>query len=592
MPSAFRGARVERGRALAHAAEVRALPAILLLCACGTGPATGAPPPEVPVAAHWPDGTRFCTSLGPSVPDEPPWRAAAVWWREALRQTVAFELHDGHDRALPNLELTIDPVAHKLAACLRSGTAEIALAGGAFAPDDLPAAIDRLAWSARLALGESVAPPVAVAAGTSAIPWVVLATDDAQLLLRDGGIVAAQKLLLEARRRDGASPFVLDALASITLLRGELAAAERIAREALGYGNRLLPTTQHRLARTMLLARASQSPDRATEHDRELATLGAVAHRERPHDPQPEFSLALADNFLGDFAASCARLTALAPRLPDQPIVAYHLGWAHLGAGQAAAAAPWFERAAARLPAGWLLLPRSIALYECGRHDELSTLLQRQRDDDSAESLALRYDVLRMQAAHALLRGDGPAARELLLATMRWLLKNPLVLAKRAGEFAETGEVLVRLGGAAELPSLLAAVQQQHTGKPVADACSYVDGLARTSAGGGPVAAEANLGGGDNAWAARLAAWRHEVRGEVADMQAELARATRLSSSPMTTALLAQALRTSARMAEAEQLGATLRAEMRTFRLREPCRHPLLGPELAFAFVVAGADQH
>lgn len=58
----------------------------------------------------------------------------------------------------------------------------------------------------------------------------------------------------------GAAPFVLDGTASLLLLRGDFATAERTAREALGYENRLLPTTRHRLARTLLLARASLDP--------------------------------------------------------------------------------------------------------------------------------------------------------------------------------------------------------------------------------------------------------------------------------------------------------------------------------------------
>src|SRR5436190_21885693 len=352
LPSAFRGRHVERRRARAHAAPVRApIAALLLAAACGTAPAPVPPPPDVPLAVRWPDGTRFRTALASTVPDELPWRAAATWWREALRQSVAFELQDdpgGSDhRSLPCLELTIDPAAKKLAACLRTETGEQALAGGELRADDLPGAIDRLAWSARLALGEAATAPVPVGAGTSANGWVAAATDDAQLLLRDGGLAPAQRLLLDARRRDGGSPYVLDALASITLLRGELAAAERIAREALGYEQRLLPTTQHRLARTLLFARASQSPGRAAEFDRDLLTFGTVAHRERPHDPQPEFSIALADNFLGNFAAALPRLQALEPRLSGQPIVAYHLGLAHLCSGDAAAAVPWFERAAA-----------------------------------------------------------------------------------------------------------------------------------------------------------------------------------------------------------------------------------------------------
>src|SRR5690606_20099387 len=136
----------------------------------------------------------------------------------------------------------------------------------------------------------------------SRVPAVVLAVDDARALAHDGGFRAAERALRDARARDGASPFVLDGLAALALLRGEVALAERTALEALGYESRLLPSTRHRLARTMLLARASAAPDAAAARDRELLELGAAGQRERPHDPEPLLSLALALDFLGEFA--------------------------------------------------------------------------------------------------------------------------------------------------------------------------------------------------------------------------------------------------------------------------------------------------
>lgn len=589
MASAFPGPRIEWQRAPRNADAVPA-PArfLLLLCAaCSSSPPSPRlpqPTPQVPVVAAWPAGTRCRATLASTVPDELPWRAAGVWWREALRQSVAFEVSEADDTALPAIELSIDRQAHTVAAVWRDGPRERALAGGRFTDGELPAALDTLAWSARLALGESAPAPLPIAAGTSAVPTVVLAVADAMALLRDGGLQAAQRILRDARSRDGAAPFVLDGLASLALLRGELDAAERLAREALGYEARLLPTTQHRLARTLLLARASRDPERAAEHDRELRTLAEVAGRERPHDPEPQLSAALAANFLAEFAEARALLTGLAARLPEQPIVAYHLGWACLGSGDAAASAPWFERAAARLPAGWVLLPRAVALYESGQTGALQDLLTAQLQETTDDE-PLRHDLLRMQAALALLTGDREGARTQLLATLTWLLKHPLVLRQRAGEFAEQGALLVRLGAGTELPPLLVAIQQQHSGGEIADACTFLAALADVHRRHERLpAAEGSLArGGDSPWASLLAAYAHELRGEVADMQEALGRAARLANSPMTKALLARGLHAAGRTEEARRLLTTLRGELRTIHLRKPCKHPLLGPELAFA---------
>ena len=69
-------------------------------------------------------------------------------------------------------------------------------------------------------------------------------------------------------------------------------------------------------------------------------------------------------------------------------------------------------------------------------------------------------------------------------------------------------------------------------------------------------------------------------------MQAALARAARLSDSPMTKALLARSLRAVGKNQEADLLRDTLRREMLALHLRRPCEHPLFGPELAFAFLL------
>jgi tetratricopeptide (TPR) repeat protein len=579
-------------------ADVRcSLSPLRLLAVLSLSAACSAPPdapramvidrPTVPLAVQWPAGQRFRVALAATVEDSERSRAALVWWREALRQTVAFELHEASGRDLPELVLSLGPERGPIAAVLRTADGERALAGTAPRDRELPAMLDELAWATRMALGETCEPPVPIALGTSRSPKVLLAVDDAMVMLRDGSIEPAYRLLLQARRLDGGSPFVLEALAAVELLRGQLPTSERIATEALGYPLRLLPTVQHRLLRTLLLVRASRPGAPAAQFDQELQRLGEVGRRERPHDPQPEFTTALAENFLGAFAAARPRLQALRTRLPDQPIVAYHLGWACLGSGDAAAAIDPLEFAAARLPVPWLLLPRAIALHEAGRHDELLALLERLRADGDGDGRGLEHELNRMLAAAALLRGDAAGARKLLVADLVWLLQHPQLLAQRVGEFAEQGALLVRLGGDEQLPSLLAAVQQQHAGEPVADACAFVSGLLEVRRRRERLTAlEDQLArGGDSVFEALLCAYAHELRGELADQQAALSRASRLGDSPLTKTLLARCLVQAGRRDEGTALLQRLRQELRTIALRQRCQHPLCGPELAYAFV-------
>lgn len=569
--------------------RVPASAGLCLLVACHAGPAVEAPRPDVPLAVAWPPGTRFRTEVADGLPDEPRWRALAVWWREALHQTVAFGLTEAADRTTPVLELTVAPDARALAAVLRTPDGERALAGESFADGELLAAIDRLAWATRIALGEDADAPRPVAAITSADPIVALAVDDAQRLLATGAFASAERTLRAARPRDGGAPFLLEGIAALDLLGGNARTAERVCREALGYEIRLSPTVRHRLARTLLQARASQDPPGAATFDRELLQLALVTRRERPHDDEPALSEALAHNFLGDFAAARRQLTELRVRLPERAVVAYHLGWACLADGAPHEAVEHLAEAALRMPGPWVLLPRAIALYEAGEHDQLEHVLAATLDEFSrSDDDVLVHQVQRMQAAHALLRGQQDAACDLLLADLRWLLRHPVALEARAGELAEEGAVLVRLGGASELPSLLTAVQRQHPATAVADACAFVGGMVEVSSRRDRLPElEAELSrGGESAWSARLKAFAHEQRGEVGDMQVELAHAAQLSASPMTKALLAHSLRAVGRAAEADELHAALRRELTTLHLRKPCQHPLYGPELAFAFAL------
>jgi len=552
------------------------------------------PTPEVDVVVRWPAGTSFVATVQKNLPDRPKWRAAAHWWRQAVGQTERFSLATDALRQqpeVPQLELTIEPRAKTLTVLVRTGKEQQQLTSCSFAEDsatpDLMSAIDHAAWCTRLALGEEAKTPHAVAAITSSQPAVVNAIADATELLHSGAFISANQTLRLARQGDGGAPFVLEPLAAMELLRGDADRAERIATEALSYEERQSATVQHRLARTLLMARATLRPQDASSFDRQMLTLAKVARRERPHDEEPVWTAALAHNFLGEFDQARPLLEKLQLRRPDHAFVPYHLGWACLGTGDAAAAADHLKRAAMRLPPTWVLLPRAIALYESGRREELEALLQAARTDyPRNDSDSINHAVLRMQAANALLTGKHDLARKLLLEDLRWLARNPRTLAGLAGELSEAGAVLIRLGSAKELPMLLAAIQKRHTGTLVADATAFLSGMHQVQTTGKRATAieRALARDGDNAWSSMLAAFAHEQRGEVGEMQNDLARASRLSSSPMTKALLAHSLRKVGKMKEAALLQDTLRTEMVRLHLRQTCQHPLFGPELAYAY--------
>ena len=554
------------------------------------------PTPNVAVVVPWSDGTRFTASVNGDLPDVPVWRAVSVWWQEALGQTERFSLASQSVLNPPDLqrcELTVDPELMSLLVTLHTSTQQVELTQASFAPTSptpsLLQAIDLVAWQTRLALGEKAAEPKAVAAITSANPNVVVAVADAVALMNDGGFSSSHRALRVARQRDGGAPFVLDRLSYLELLRGDADAAERISREALSYVERASGTVQHRLLRTLLMARSARSASEAESFDQQLATLASVARLERPYDDEPIWTAALAHNFQGEFEEARGLLEQLLLRKPGDPFVSYHLGWACLGLNDATVAANHLAAAAVQLPEPWVLLPRAIALFEAGLHEELEALFIRVLAETTrSERDPLIHQVRRMQAAHAILLNQPDRARTLLFQDLSWLQSNPLVLTNHVGEFAEEGALLVRLGSLEELPILLAAVQKQHVASIAADASAFISGMHQVQTTGVRARKlEQELGrDGDSPWASLLAAFAHERLGEVGDMQSQLATAARLSGSAMTKALLAKSLRAVGKELEARQLREALRRELVQIHLRRSCQHPLFGPELAYAFVL------
>jgi hypothetical protein len=369
-------------------------------------------------------------------------------------------------------------------------------------------------------------------------------------------------------------------------MQGNPSDARKFAQEALSLSSRLSPTTTHRLLRTMLLARASLEPQLAARYDEELATLAQVGMRERPHDPEPRLTEVIADNFCARFEHALAMAERLLARLPSHPAVHYHAGWAALGAGQHKRSADAFRIAAVAMPLGATVVPRSIALFEAGAQTELAALLAATAADPSVQASPALHEVVRMQAAHALLTGDPEGALAHAFADLDWLRQRPATQSDKAGELAETVETLVRLGAGNRVRPYLTEILDREANTSLADAAVF--GLAMAECASTRSRAETAESGLRRRTAGyladTLAAFGFHQRGELAAENQALGAAAAQSSSPLLTAALVQNLRAQGREQDAVRLHEALRRELTRIHLRRKIQHPLLGIELAYAF--------
>lgn len=578
----------------------RFLPACVLGVAACAGPAGHgaiARPVDQPVAKSLPSGaTVRLEPVAGSPPASLPALALDGWLREALRQSAWLDIAAG-PVAGPSKGATIawtfDAAHGSCAADLDDGGVRTHLAAVPGAGRAVHQAIDELALRIRIALGDPIEvepEPVAnlYSADAEVTAGVERALDDA----RSGDFAGSTRRLQPLRRRDGACAFLLELQASNASLLGDATGALRLAQEALGLERRRSPTTTHRLLRTLLLTRASADPRLAARFDEELRTLAQVAERERPHDPEVRLTAALAHNFLGEFAAAQPLLVALADRLPQHAGTLYHLGWAALGNGDARTARRAFDEVAATLPTATTVVPRALARFAEGDHAALRTFLAQVADEPRVREGAALHEIRRMQAAHELLCRDVDAAADFMLADLAWLVAHPSAIEIRAGELADAATVLVLLGRGERMRPLLASIATLWPDTPVADAATYASGLlAATASGERAIAMETALQRRNRGfWGDALAAYGHRLRGERTAEQSALASAARQSESPMVKAALIENLRATGHAEEARTLGAALRRELASIQLRRRCQSPLLGPELAFAWLVAGDD--
>jgi tetratricopeptide (TPR) repeat protein len=525
-------------------------------------------------------------------------RALDGIWRVAMEQSDHLDIAAGFSRCAREdcdavVRLSVDPSLGTISVTMDGEEGPRNLAVEVVQAGRLTDAVDRLAYVTRLALADPVAsPPIAVAQAFGNDMDLIAQCEIAAEELGEGEFQAAVRRLQRIRRRDGGSPVLLGLLASGYLALGRTEQAEQTAQEALQMRARLTPTTTHRLLRALLLSRSSRAPSSADATEDPLMTLARTARRERPHDPEPRFTQALAANLNGDFRAARPLLEQLAKRLPMRSLVHYQLGWSCLGTDDPAAAAAALAVAARRLPLAATLMPRAVALYEASRHEDLTLLLDSALSDLTSNDQPAQHIVRRMQAAHAILQGDSERAGDILLSDLSWQLERPSRLLHRSGELAETGEVLVRIGRSRELQPLLFSMQTLGVDLAqdalFADAVNYLIGMAEAARQQRRMPQiEASLTRhGAEVWAQGLAAFGHRQLGELQAERAALGRCARESSSPLVKAALIANLREAGRTDEARILGDTLRQELLRIDLRRPLQHPVLAPESALAFTI------
>ena len=524
-------------------------------------------------------------------------RALAGLWRVALSQSDHLDIAAAGKAAPAGvgyaLQLTIDGQANVATATLLDGDQRVHLGSTPIATDALLTALDELALRTRLALGDPApAKTLPLASAYSTDLRLIAVTEAALESARDGEFRRARDLLLKVRRRDGACVVLLDGLANSHLALGNAAEAEQIATEALGFPKRLTPTATHHLLRTLLLARSTQRPRQTKEFDQQLLNVAKVAQRERPHDPAPLLTAGIALNLLGDHEAAREVLLEVVRRMPGNASGHYHLGWAELLLGNSDRAVLEFNEAAIRLPIGATIVPRALALFSARQHDELDLLLASAAEHATIQNGPALHELRRMQAAHALLRGEQELAGDIMLADLAWLLERPHLLRERAGELADIGEVLVRLGRGRELLPMLRSMQRIDSGlaldQALADTTTYLMGLTEISIERQriPSLEDALTQRGATVWAHALAAYGHQQRGELTEERRALSMVVKQSSSPLAKAALVRNLQATGQATEAVVLRDTLRRELETIELRRRIRHPLRSPEYAMAWLV------
>ena len=519
---------------------------------------------------------------------------ADALWREALRQSAALDVAAGAEdtRSSHELEVHHDSASSSWSSTLRiAGQPPIPLA---HATGDAPSAIDTLALSTRQALGDRPRRrPMRCVDAYSPDQDCVELTERALVDGSMGQWNAALARLRRARAHDAGSTVTLAALARTLLATGKsrndrssIEEAHRVAVEALSIDRRVAPTTRHRLLHVAVVANADGLG--GPEIDRELLVLGDVGQTERPHDPYPTLSRAVALNFMGRYQESAPLLRKLAGRWPQSAEVAYHLTYAELATGRAEAALAAIRGADGRLPKAHLVIPTTLALYHCERHDELRAYLAEQMQDPGFRKSSALHELRLMQAAHAVLTDQREDAVRLMLEDLEWVRQRPSRLERYVLDVADTGQVLVRMGHHRDLMIPLQAFEQLGDLPPMfAQAMVFLGGLVQVAQDSKRAeAAEAHLRtNGQTVWSSLVRAAAHRRRGELNDELRERIAEYKSTESPLVRASLARVLKAYGDEAHAAETLDELRDNLLAFRIRRIGDHPLMRPANALAYL-------
>ncbi len=365
-------------------------------------------------------------------------------WHAALRQSPFFDVAAGLEdcQAEHEVGLQVDWSAGQCTSTLlQQGRAPVGLAAASIQGNNLPAALDQLAWRTRLALGEVTSvPPLPCAQAYSHSRNCIRLTNAGARQAMQGDLNDAIHSLRRALGKDPQCCITLLHLSAATRERGQpdqRAQVQEWAEQALTLQQRLGPSTRIRLQRNLALAQ---------QDDTQLLQLAERMMQARPHDPHAIYTQALAWSLSGQTKPAIPLLRKLQQRWPKYGAIPYQLGCALLTEQQPEAALQLFETAKRQLPLHATTLPHAVALLHCGKHLELRRFLADLERDRGITGTAALHTIRRMQASHALLQQEAQSAITALLTDLEWLRQRPSRWDLYQADLAEAGEVLLALG--------------------------------------------------------------------------------------------------------------------------------------------------
>lgn len=512
--------------------------------------------------------------------------------REALRQSDRFDFAGGVELASRHdamLDLALDAPAGRLTASLVRGDAVQPLTDVEIDARQGWDAIDRLAWSIRIALGEDAeTPPRPIAVIYSRSSDCVRHTERALGDISRSRIDMASNELQKALRADPGCAITALAMIRAQYAAGQnLDAADRAQRTLTLLEPRCSITTQHRLARAQLLSRSATGDNpEARSADDSLIQLGEAYLEERPHDPDGIYTRSCGLLGRGEFDRAAADLRELRNRWPERPFVGYRLALAELALGRSSEGLDALEAVQRRLPADSEILPKAIALRQLGQYDELDRLLARELRGEP-ETSERRFRLLQYRAAVSVLKGDRDAAIAFCLALVDWLRERPSRREEFIADLRDVGESLIQLGAGSQLtPRLQAIYDQQPISTELELTILLLQGLA--NADDADVVQQTSLQfrrRNRKAYADSIVAAGARARLDLAAEIEALSEVLVRDDTPLGRARLARALREVGDDAQADTLMSDTRARLLRFDLHRPLRTPVTAPGRALAWL-------